>query len=188
MKNFQRIAAGVVVMPLLHAVQRQPELWNQHEWRTKYEGTPHVDVSDIWLRYSSPQATLDTGNLQPVVDDMKPIFYPAWEKLPQARSIVFDLMHMLGAYELGRVLITKIPPGGVILPHRDAAGAYTDTKDGARYHVVLQGLPGSVFRCGEEKVNMMTGEVWYFNHREEHEVTNNSADDRIHLLIDSRNA
>lgn len=186
MKNFQLIAERVNVMPLMHAVQRAPHLWNQNKWRTSYEGTPHADVSDIWLRYSGHEATKDLSNTAPVLQDVRPIWYPAWEKLPEARPLVFDLMRAVGAYELGRLLITKIPPGGQIMPHCDADGAYTDTADGHRYHVVLQGLPGSLFGCEDETVNMRTGEVWFFNHRGKHWVKNNSADDRIHLLVDLR--
>jgi len=183
MKNFQQIAAGVDVLPLCHAIKTQPELWDQNNWRKNYAGSPHLDISDIWLRYSSPNAVDDESNTTKVVNDVAPVWYPAMGKLWQARPIVLDLMRRVEAYELGRLLITKLPPGGRILPHSDAQGAYTD-QDGSRYHVVLQGLPGSLFRSGDETVNMQTGSVWWFDHTEEHEVINNSADDRIHLLVD----
>lgn len=188
MNNFQQLGAGLDVGPLLHVLQRNPDLWNRRKWRTTYAGTPHVDVSDIWLRYSDENATADPANTSTVQMDTRPVWYPEWHQLPQARNLVFGLMSRVQAYELGRVLITKIPPGGRILPHSDATGAYTDQEDGARYHIVLHGLPGSLFRAGDETVNMQTGEVWWFNHLAEHEVVNNSADDRIHLLVDTRNA
>ena len=35
-------------------------------------------------------------------------------------------------------------------------------------------------------VNMLTGEIWWFNNQAEHEIINNSADDRIHLIVDIR--
>ena len=58
--------------------------------------------------------------------------------------------------------------------------------DGMRFHVVLHGLPGSLYKCGDEVVCMRTGEVWWFQHREVHSVENNSSDTRIHLLVDLR--
>lgn len=188
MKNFQLIAQNIDMTPLMHALQRNPDLWNKRKWRTTYEGTPHAQVSDIWIRYSDESATGDTHNVSAVTQDTRPIWYPEWHQLPQLRPLVFGVMQRVEAYELGRVLITRLPPGGRILPHSDAVGAYTDQEDGARYHVVLQGLPGSLYRAGDETVNMLTGQVWWFNHLAEHEVVNNSADDRIHLLIDTRNA
>ncbi len=115
-------------------------------------------------------------------------WYPAWHTLPQLRPIIFGLMNRVSAYELGRVVITKLAPGGRILPHADTMGDYANDEDGARYHVILQGCPGSLFRAGDETVNMRTGEVWWFNHLAEHEVVNNSSDDRIHLLVDTKNA
>lgn len=188
MKNFQKIASGVDVLPLLHAVQRRPDLWDMHKWRTTYEGTPHADISDIWLRYSNTEATANREDLNPVIQDTRPVWYSVYNELPQVRPLVFDLMRRVEAYELGRVLITKLVPGGRILRHSDAVGAYTDREDGARYHMVLQGLPGSLFHCGDETVCMQTGEVWWFNHLAEHAVENNSTDERIHLLIDVRTA
>lgn len=188
MKNFLKIAAGLDVLPLLHAVQTRQDLWNKRRWRTTYDGTPHADVDDIWLRYSDEAATHDPTRLDGVVNDTRPIFYPEWNDLPQARPLVFGMMARLQAYELGRVLITRLRPGGRILPHADAAGDYTDQADGGRYHVVLSARPGSLFRAGDETVQMQPGEAWWFNHLAEHEVINNGADDRIHLLIDTRNA
>jgi len=55
-----------------------------------------------------------------------------------------------------------------------------------RYHIVLKSSPGTIFRCGDEQVYMAMGEVWWFNNLIEHEVLNNSIDDRIHLVVDIR--
>lgn len=170
-------------MPTLHALARQPELWNENTFRTTFPNTPHVDVDDIWLRFSDPSNCDTTSH---VIGDDKPIWYPAAQAIPQVKPIILDLMRFVDAYELGRVLITRIPPGGRILAHTDDAGDYVMTKDRVRYHVVIQGLPGSLYRTGDETVNMLTGEVWFFNPLLEHEVLNNSVDDRIHLLVDVR--
>jgi len=185
MKHFLKLASNVDPMPVMQAVAARPHLWDQHKWRTEYNGTPHLDVSDIWLRYSDMEKTARNDNTAAVQNDDRPVFYPAWDALPQVRPIVFGLMRQVEAIELGRVLITRLPPGGRIAAHSDATGAYTD-QPGRRYHVVLQGLPGSMFRCGDETVNMKTGEVWMFDHLADHEVWNNSPDDRIHLLVDLR--
>lgn len=188
MKNFQLIAKGIDTLPLLQALQLRPDLWNKHKWRTTYEGTPHSEVSDIWIRYSDDKATEDLKDISKVQADSGAVWYPAWKDLPQLRPLVFGLMQRVSAYELGRVLITKLPPGGKIIPHTDNVGNYTDTFDGARYHIALQGFPGSMYRVGDETIEMLSGEVWWFNHLVEHEVHNDSPDDRIHLLIDTRNA
>lgn len=194
MRNFHRIAENVNVMPLLHQVVRHKELWNQNTFRTTFPNTPHVDVDDIWLRFSDPVKCSTTTK---VIGDDSPIWYPAARVLTESRDIILNLMRATNAYELGRVLISRVRPGGVILPHRDSEGEYVLTPDIARYHVILQGLPGSLYTCGEpdsegnasldvETVQMLTGEVWWFDAHKLHHIQNNSADDRIHLLVDVR--
>lgn len=183
MKNFQMLAAGVDVGPLAHAVQRHSELWDQFTLRTVHEATPHKEVSDIWLRFQDLKPYTDGGDPAAVIDEHESICYPAWNLLPQARPIIFDLMRRVEGQRLGRVLITRLASGKKIEPHVDGGehAAYYE-----RYHVVLQGLPGSVFKCGDEQVCMRTGEVWWFDNSVEHSVINNSADDRIHMIVDIR--
>lgn len=181
MQNFLRIAQGVDTIPVMNTLFRHEELWNQHRFRTTFPNTPHVDVDDIWLRFSDPSKLESTGT---VIGDNAPIWYPAVHQLPEVRPIILDLMRRVDAHELGRVLITRIKPGGRILPHRDDQGDYVHEKHRMRYHIVLQGLPGSLYRTGDETVCMLTGEVWTFDAFTEHEVLNNSTDDRVHLLVD----
>lgn len=183
MRNFHRIATNVPVMPLMHALIRHPELWNANKFRTTFPSTPHVDVDDIMLRFSDTEKCTTTTH---VIGDDKPVWHEASKLLPEAKPIVMALMSTVNAYELGRLLITRIPPGGKILRHNDAAGEYVNMGDIARYHIVINGLPGSLFHCGNETVNMQTGEVWWFNAHEDHAVENNSIDDRVHMLVDLR--
>jgi hypothetical protein len=183
MRNFHKIAEGVEVLPLLHSIQRQSHLWNANRFRTTFPNTPHVDVDDIMLRFSDTEKCQTTTN---VIGDDYPVFQPAWKLLPEVQPIILNLMRWTKAYELGRVLITRLPPGGRILPHADKDGSYVQADDRARYHVVLQGLPGSLYTTGDETVQMLTGEIWWFNAYEVHHIENNSIDDRIHLLVDVR--
>lgn len=183
MRNFLKIAEGVDVLPLLHALQTRPNLWNQNDLRTTHPQSPHTEVDDIWLRFNDLTPYLENGDTASVVDEHESICYPAWRELPQARAIVFDLLRRVEATRLGRVLITRLAPGRSIAPHEDGGdhAAYYE-----RAHVVLQGFPGSLFHCGDESVCMRSGEVWWFDNAKTHSVQNNSADDRIHLIIDYR--
>lgn len=165
----------------MNSLFRSKDLWNQHTFRTTFPNTPHSDIDDIWLRFSDP-AKCDTTTT--VIGDNDPIWFPAIHRLPEVKPIVLDLMRRVDAWELGRLLITRLKPGGKILPHKDDAGHYVNEAHRMRYHVVLQGLPGSLYRTGDEVVCMRTGEVWTFDAFVEHSVENNSADDRIHLLVD----
>lgn len=185
MRNFLQIATNADVLPLLHAVQRQPGLFNTHRFRTTFENTPHAEVDDILLRFSDPSIAKD-GDTAAVMADGNCIWHPAAAALPQARALILDVMRRAEAYALDRVVITRLRPGGCILPHADDVGSYVHDPHRHRYHVVLQGLPGSIYKCGDETVCMRSGEVWHFDALTVHSIENNSSDDRVHLLIDLR--
>ena len=178
MRYFQCIAQGVDTMPMLLALQMRPALWNQHTFRTTRPGSAMTEVDDILLRYTALDHLGDNDN------DTDPVAYPAWQELPQVRPIVFDLMRRMEAVSLGRVIISRLPPGGRIAAHADVGNAYVEQPDVMRLHVAIQGLPGSLYHTGDETVTMLSGSVWWFQHREVHHIENNSADDRVHLMID----
>lgn len=183
MKNFLKIVDGCDVMPLMYAVQQNPGLWNQNKLRTSIPESPHFAVSDIWLRFNDLTRATQTGDASYVMDEHESIDYPAFAQLPQARPLIFGVMSRVGGERLGRCMITKLPPGGRITPHVDGGShaAYYE-----RFHIVLQAKAGSRFRAGDEVVEMKTGEIYWFDNSQEHEVLNASDDDRVHLIVDVR--
>lgn len=180
MRNFLQIAANVDPLPMLLAIQRQPDLWNADTFRTTYPGTPHGDVDDILIRFS---ASRPDRSVATVIEDEAPVWHPAAALLPW-QTITLDLMRRVGAYNLDRLMITRLRPGGRIKPHADNEGDYATASYRARFHVVLQGLPGSLYHNGSETAQMLTGEVWTFTPSLVHAIENNSAADRIHLIVD----
>lgn len=183
MRHFFRVGEGIAVAPILHALAVQPQLWNENTLRTTHPETPHKAVDDIWLRFQDLKPYLEGGNASTIVDEHESMCYPAWHRLPQVHGIIFDLMRRVNGVRLGRVLITRLPPGKQIDPHEDGGehAAYYQ-----RYHVMLQNGPGSLFHCADETVTMKPGEVWWFNNALTHSVINNSADDRITMIVDIR--
>lgn len=181
MRNFFKLDGSVNVAPIEQALLRNADLWDANTFRTTFPGTPHVDVQDILIRFSDTKVQSTVGN---VIGDDQPIWLPPYKLLPEVKPVVLELMNAVGAYELGRLIISRIPPGGRILPHADNDGSYVQNPNRSRYHIVIRGLPGSLYHCGEETVCMETGSVWWFNAYETHSVLNNSIDDRIHLLVD----
>lgn len=155
------------------ALARQPEIWDGDDCRKTFDHSPHAAIHDILLRFGGKDG-----------DDLEAIDSPLMARLPKAKDDILNIMRLVNGSRLGRVVLTRLEPGKKILPHADVMGAYA--KYYTRYHLVLQGLPGSLFNCGDETVNMRTGELWWFSARDEHSVTNNSQDDRVHMLIDVR--
>lgn len=176
MKYFLKVAE-VDPLPLLFAIQKQPELWNAHRQRTDRPNTAHSEVSDIWLRF---QDLKDTDQFATGQEPHLSVWYPAFYALPQARPIIFGLMSRFEGEQLGGVLITKIPPGGKIDPHSDH-GWHVDYY--SKFYVSLKSQPGANFYCGDEVICPNPGEVWYFDNREVHWVHNESNDDRITMIV-----
>ena len=186
MQNFQRISGGIDIMPLLLAIKRRPDLWEEDTYLRDYPQGPFAQIESIMLRFPVKSGCETEEELQKhlsTYDQHENVDYPAYKLLPEARPLVMNLMSYVGGERLGRVMINKIAPGGVIYPHADTP---VHAEYYSRFHIVLQSQPGVVFRAGEEQAYMATGEVWWFDNKQEHTVVNNSADDRIHMVIDIR--
>lgn len=179
MKYFQHIASGIDVNGVALALARQPELWNVHGERREFDGTSHACTSDIWIRYNDP-ANMVNG-YDAYTSEHDSVWHPAYAKLPQLRPIIFGLMAQVEAVRLGGVLITKIPPGGRVLPHVDQGWhpEYYNTK----IYVPILSNPQCVNRVEDEHVAMAPGDAWYFNNTVEHEVMNDGDSERVTLII-----
>lgn len=172
MRNFHRLAQGLAIAPLMMTLLRHPELWDADRTRTAIPGGPHAAASDIILRFGKPSLD-DTGPF-----DNR----PAMTTLG-AMNMALGVMQLVGGSELGRVVITRLPPGCRITPHADE-GSYSRTF--TRHQIMLESQPGNVFRCGGEEISPLTGDLWWFNSSLEHEVVNNSVSDRLALIVDCR--
>lgn len=190
MRHFQRLMQDAAVMGLLLELNNHDELWNQNTLRTQTPGTPHRELDDIWLRMNDLEKCKQAAEDEGFWDHRESINYPAMATLPTARRLICNLMALVNGERLGRCMISRMKPGTQIYPHKDIGDDLTVYYDNepyySRFHIVVQGLPGSVFIAGDEQVTMRTGEVWWFNGAAEHSVINNSADDRIHLVCDIR--
>jgi quercetin dioxygenase-like cupin family protein len=182
MNHFLLITSGLDVLPLLYAITRMPQLWDQHTLRTTHPGTPHTEVSDIWCRFNDLGEYEATGDIAAVADQHESIPYPAWWLLPELRPLVFGLMTRVQATRLGRVLITKLRPGCRIAPHADSKPHSVYYQ---RHHITLTSPPECLFRVEDEVLNLAPGTCWYVNNALEHEVINHGDSDRLTLIVDT---
>lgn len=180
MKNFFKLASNINMTPLMVQIMRQPELWKEDTYLRDYPQGPFSDVETIFLRFP-PASVTELERSQK--DQHENVWMDGAIHLPAARQIIFSLMNTVEGERLGRCMINKIRPGGRIYAHADTP-VHADYWE--RFHVVIKSGPGCNFRCGDETINMQTGEVWWFENAIEHEVTNNSAEERLHLIIDIR--
>ncbi|WP_332605481.1 aspartyl/asparaginyl beta-hydroxylase domain-containing protein [Acinetobacter sp. ESBL14] len=186
MNNFH-ILTTADTNPLMLNIKRHPELWKEDTYLRDYPQGPFGEIDSIMLRFPEKRVFEQEEDLEKYkrgegqFDQHESIDYPAFSVLTEARQIVFGLMALVQGERLGRVMINRIQPGGRIYPHADTP-EHTDYY--TRFHIVLQSAAGCILRAGDEQLNMKTGDVFWFNNKLEHEVINNSAIDRLSMVVD----
>lgn len=176
-RNFQLIGTADITA-LNSQIVANPGLWKADTYLRDYPQGPFGHTETIFCRF--PPASV-TELEQSTKDPHECVWMDGAIHLPSVRPIVLWLLMRTESERIGRVMINKLAPGGRIYPHADTP---QHAEYWERYHVVIQGAPGAMFRCGNEHLCMKTGEVWWFENALEHEVVNNSGTDRIHLIID----
>jgi hypothetical protein len=197
MNHFQIINRADTI-PLLMAIKRRPDLWKEDTFLRDYPQGPFGEIESIMLRfpvkrvleqeeaikaYKEGRAFLNDKGQPEFFDQHENVDYPAYKVLHEARPLVMGLMAQVQGERLGRVMINKIMPGGQIYPHADSpehCSYYT------RFHIVLWGQPGAILKCADEQIEMRTGDVFWFDNSLEHSVINNSAEERISMVVDIR--
>ena len=185
MKLFHKISSG---WRLAHEargqLEKSPDLWDRHPFRTSDPNNPFHGTSDIWVRYNDAAPYLALNDFTGFNGPHVPINYPAWYRLPAVRDICFLLMTMVRGEMLGGVLITRVPPGGGVRPHEDI-GWHVDTM--SKFFIPLTAAPGMLFGASDEdhveEACPEVGDVVYFDNRRTHWVVNRSEIDRITLIV-----
>jgi hypothetical protein len=179
MRRFLRIADNVDVLPLLAQLHRNEHLFDRNPERRLYPGSPHAAMTDITARYMpEDQVTTEARGRE-----HRNVFWPAWHALPALRPLVFGLMARVEAVELGSILITRLPPGGQILPHSDA-GSWAPEYYHCKAHLTLAG--SALVSCAGEECRFDAGSVWTFDNLLVHAISNAGAGDRIVAIISMR--
>lgn len=178
MQHFTRIGDADVLQLNLQ-LAAHPELWNQHTGRTGHDGSPHSDVSDIWLRWRPESSLVAPENYNEPFTELE--WYPAMALLPAARTILMSIMARVGGTALGGSLITRIPSGGAVKPHSDAMSWHANYFR-TKVYTTIQSNPNCINWCAGESLVMEAGSVWTFDNLKEHSVFNEGAEDRITMM------
>lgn len=179
MKHFRLIRDSIDVAPLLAQLDAQPELWDQHRYRTLIPGGPFAGTSDLWLRW---RALDELGAPVTYREPHWPVFYPAWHALPALRPVVADLVSRLLPTHLGAILMSRIPAGGAVMPHHDRGGWHAEFHR-TKLYIPLCTNAECVNYCGGERVVMDAGSCWFFDNLVTHSVVNGGETDRVTLIV-----
>lgn len=189
-ERFKLIAEGLDVAPLLAKLATRPALWLEHTERQAYPGSAHRDTETIYLRWATDPSLAGAFYCLESQDHLDTISALAPEIFPLCQTVfgkIFgpDAPSASTNGRTGRVILTKLKPGGVITEHVDE-GPYADRYD--RFHVVLQGH--SIFKVDDCAWVFEPGSLFWFNHKLPHSVFNHTInervmEDRIHLIVDA---
>jgi hypothetical protein len=83
---------------------------------------------------------------------------------------------------LGRSRLMKLAAGSEVATHVDF-NYHWYTR--VRIHIPIVTNPQVTFFCADDAVHMRAGECWIFNSWRRHRVTNESNEDRVHLVLDT---
>ena len=179
MKSRHKLNLRLDTQELKQALVDNPDLFGQYNQRGSAEGSPHREMTDIWIRYKDIKPHLESGDFSTFGDEHDSVWYSSSNLLPVKR-LLFQIMAEVDGERLGGVLITKLPPHGVIHPHIDGgwhAGYYD------KYYVPIQSSKGDVFGFEDGDVIPSEGDVWWFNNSVVHWVKNETDNYRFSLIV-----
>lgn len=175
MKAFRFI--GRLDMSALAAqLDAHPELWDRHPWRTEWP--PFRGTHDLILRWRRLE---DCDHPIAHLEKHYPVFYPAWHTLTAAHPIVAFHVKQFRPIFLGAILITRIPAGEAVKPHKD--GGWHANYCNQKFYCVVRGNDRCVnYAAGGERVVMRTGDCYWFDNTITHWVENDGEEERISLI------
>lgn len=174
---------------LVEMLKANPGIFDAIPLRTKFN--PMMDgLHDIWVHMPRITGSLETPAdvlktyQEQYAESTENVWYRGAE-LPLVRAVIYALAYDNYASEIGRVVISKLPPGCEIKAHSDSGAG---NEKYVRFHWALQSAPGQVFWCGEgedyEEYEAPTGSYFYFRNDKLHGVKNASKKDRYTLHVD----
>ena len=185
MPGFLKVIEGIDVAPLQRALATHRHLFGRIPLRAEAKGSPHVEMTDIWVRYNDirnykPQSDTFCTSESDFNAEHDSVWDPAYYALPELKPILFGLMGYLEGERLGGILITKVPPGKEIKPHIDGGwhAAYYE-----KFYVAVRAPEGCVFGFEDGDIQARDGDVYWFDNSVPHWVKNPSDEDRIAMIV-----
>lgn len=176
MQAFNKIYDRLNASAALREVKANHHLFGEFNAR-KESGPVHAEMNDIWLRYGDINKAIKDNDYSTIADEHDSM----WLKdLPECKKLCFKVMSLVDGERLGGVLITSLPAGGKIQPHRDS-GWHAEYYD--KYYIPLQNSSGAIFGFDCGIIEPDYGDVWAFDNSYNHWVQNNSNQERIAMII-----
>jgi hypothetical protein len=174
------VCSNLDVLPLQKELLDNYDEFDKIQYRRTATGSPHSEMTDIWVRYNDISTLTTTADLRNLSDEHDSVWYPVIDKIPSLKKVVFDLMRIVDGERLGGILVTKLAAGGHIARHTDS-GWHAQYYD--KFYVPILNSKGSVFGFEDGDIDPELGQAWWFDNSNPHWVDNKSDTDRIALIV-----
>jgi hypothetical protein len=148
-----------------------------------------------WEKYSFRQNTFDVHKSTKTIPlffdekfDEKSLFFDEYEKYKEFILQVENKINKKFSLNLKtiRAILVNLPSKCGIDPHIDQGESLESCM---RFHIPIITNSLCIFSVSEEKINMKPGEIWEISNTAKiHHVINNGDSDRIHLIVDLKEA
>lgn len=147
--------------------------WRLDVSRQNQKNGAHMNTNTYYIKSFNPPWQIGNSlNVFPIANNIN--------VLKEVNKISKDLEKIHGGV-CSLAMIVKLLPNGDIIPHKDDNQYLGVVR---RHHIPLKTNNKVLFHVDNDSINMKVGECWEINNSKTHYVTNNSDEDRIHLIID----
>ena len=150
------------------ALAAEVEAIEECAWRPHPQGYAGNDALTLITTGGDPNSDAVAGSMRPT---------PHLERCPYLQRVLYSI----GA-TWGRTRLMRLSGQAEVTPHVDVNYYW---RERVRVHVPIVTQPTVRFSCGDATINMRAGECWIFDTWRMHNVINDHALPRIHLVADT---
>jgi|ERR1700693_1521361 len=173
MNHFRKIGE-VDISKALVSCRCMPYLWHEVTFRQEHVLSPHKKTESIYLRWPKDYSAYAALYARDFED--KPAL-----RIKSFSKLLLDVESLIGK-TAQRAMIVRLLPDGYISAHIDQ-GPYAAATD--RHHISIETNEKAFLKSGEESLNLLPGEVWFFDKHAMHEAGNPGKTPRTHLIVDT---